>query len=336
MRRILSAAGGRTMLSIVALIALVVVALTYLGSVGLSVTDNRNVRNASMSIPETNGLVVGSRVLFRGVAIGKITGIEPSVSGVEVKWNYKKNYQIPVNSSYRVDNLSALGETYIGITPRDDDASTMKDGAVLTASSVTVPTTIDELAARFTRLLEQVNAKRVRGIIDEINTGLVEDQQVLTNIANASALLESTIMATRGSLTDLLDRFQPLLQRGSEVSPSLAASGDPVARFADGLALFLTEGGKKAGSGSPDGKDGFIVATHAPDSLNNQAKPLLEHVQTFLDRASPDLKILGDAALPAVSAAAEKLRTVDLSNLMKTALATAGDGNGLVVKVGGP
>jgi phospholipid/cholesterol/gamma-HCH transport system substrate-binding protein len=334
MRRRFTAAGGRTALSIIAMIALVFASLAYLGSVGLSVTDGHNVRNATMIIPQTNGLVVGSRVLFRGVPIGKITAVEPSVSGVKVSWNYKKDYEIPVSSNYRVDNLSALGETYIGITPQTDGGPAIADGVALTSSSVTVPTTIDELSARFTRLLEQINAKNVRSIIDEINTGLVADQELLSNIANASALLESTILSTRGSLNDLLERFQPLLIQAAEVSPSLAAAGDPVSRFADGLALFLTEGGKKADS-SPDGKDGFIVSTDSPTSLNVYAKPLLENVQKFLDRSAPDLKILGDAALPAVTAAASKLRTVDLSNLMKTALATSGNGKGLVIKVGG-
>lgn len=335
MTRRLTAAGARTGASIVALLALVAASLLYLGSVGLSVTDNYGVRTASMTVPETNGLVVGSRVLLRGVAIGKITSVQPSVSGVAVDWNYKDEYQIPVNSTYRVDNLSALGETYLGITPNVSSGPTLGDGVALTATKIEVPTTIDELSARFTRLLEQMNAKKVRGIIGEINTGLVADQQVLNNIANASALLETTILTTRGSLTDLLTRFQPLLKRGSDVSDSLAAAGDPVSRFADGLALFLTEGGKKAGSGSPDGKDGFIVSTHSPDSLNNQAKPLLENVQRFLDRSGPDLKVLGNAAFPAVSSASATLRTVNLSNLMRTALATAGTGNGLVVRVGG-
>ncbi|HMS77585.1 MlaD family protein [Gordonia sp. (in: high G+C Gram-positive bacteria)] len=329
-----TASGMRTGLSVVAMLALMAVSILYLGSVGLSVTDNRGVRTAKLELRETNGLVVGSRVLYRGVPVGKVTKVQPSVTGVDVSWNYKKEYVIPEDSRFRVDNLSALGETYLGITPRGGGGPALSDGVRLATSSVEVPTTIDELSARFTRLLEQVNEKKVRAIIDEANTGLVPDRELLGNIANASALLESTIITTRGSLTELLDRFQPLLIKGADVSDELAASGKPLARFADGLALFVTEGGKSKPT-SRDGKDGFIVSTHAPDSLNNQAKPLLTNIQRFLDRSAPDLKILGEAVTPAISETAAQLRTVDLSDLMRTALATAGNGNGLVVKVSG-
>ena len=330
----ITASGMRTGLSVLAMLALMAVSILYLGSVGLSVTDNHGVRTANLELRETNGLVVGSRVLYRGVPVGKVTKVEPSVTGVAVEWNYKEKYTIPANSGFRVDNLSALGETYLGITPRGAGGPELSDGVRLAASSVEVPTTIDELSARFTRLLEQVNEKKVRTIIDEANTGLVPDRELLGDIANASALLEATIITTRGSLTELLDRFQPLLIKGAEVSDAMAAAGKPFAGFADGLALFVTEGGKSRPT-SRDGKDGFIVSTYAPDSLNNQAGPLLTNIQRFLDRPAPDLKILGEAVSPAVTASAATLRTVDLGDLMRTALATAGDGNGLVVTVAG-
>jgi len=334
MKLLRSSINGRTLVSILGLLALVAGSLTYLNSLGLSVTQNANVRHATMLVQHTNGLVVGSKVLLRGVTIGRVTAVSPSVRGVRIEWNYKDKYTIPVDSNYRIDNLSALGETYLGITPKTTSGPALSNGVVLTASTVSVPTTVDELSARVTRFLEQIDSKRVRAIVDEINTGLVADQQVLTNIHHAGSLLETTILATRGSLTELLTDFQPLLTNGAEVSGAMAASGDPVERFAIGLAKFLSEGGKKA-STSADGKDGFIVATNSPTSLNREAKPLLEHVQKFLDEAAPDLKVLSDAALPSVASGARSLRSVDLGALMKTALATSGNGQGLVVKVGG-
>ncbi|MGW0037009.1 MlaD family protein [Gordonia sp. NPDC003376] len=331
--RAVSAPDRKTVVSIAAMLALVVVSLVYMNSLGLRVAEGRDTRTAAMTVPHTNGLVVGSKVLLRGVTIGRVTAVEPSVSGVRIAWDYRDRYQIPVDSEFRVDNLSALGETYLGIIPRTDHGPRLSDGVVLTASSVTVPTTVDELANRVTRFLEQINSKRVAAIVDEVNTGLVADQQILSRIAEASALLETTVLTTRGSLTELLTQVQPLLGRGADVADDLAASGDPVERFGVGLAKFLSEGGKRAAT-SADGQDGFIVATNAPFSLDDQAKPLLENIQRFLDAASPDLRVLGDAALPAVAAGAAGLRAVDLSVLTRTALATVGDGNGLVIGVG--
>lgn len=334
MTRRITTAGLRAAVSVIALLVLVAVALYYLGTVGLRVGD-RGVRTASLTIPQSNGLVVGSRVLLRGVAIGRVTSVETSVRGVAVGWNYGDRYRIPVDSLFRVDNLSALGETYLGVIPQRDGGPTFDDRATIDTTKVTVPTTLDELAARVVRMLEQVNVKQLRSIINEVNKGLPSDPTVLSNIASASALLETTILSTRGSLDRLLTDFQPLLVKGAGIAPAMAAAGDPVERFAVGLGKFIGEGGKTAAT-SRSGTDGFIVATHAPDSLNNESKRLLEHVQVFLDRSSPDLKVIGEALLPPVTSFSATMRTVDLGSLMKTALATVGNGDGLVLRVATP
>ena len=261
MTRRITTAGLRAAVSVIALLVLVAVALYYLGTVGLRVGD-RGVRTASLTIPQSNGLVVGSRVLLRGVAIGRVTSVETSVRGVAVGWNYGDRYRIPVDSLFRVDNLSALGETYLGVIPQRDGGPTFDDRATIDTTKVTVPTTLDELAARVVRMLEQVNVKQLRSIINEVNKGLPSDPTVLSNIASASALLETTILSTRGSLDRLLTDFQPLLVKGAGIAPAMAAAGDPVERFAVGLGKFIGEGGKTAAT-SRSGTDGFIVATHA-------------------------------------------------------------------------
>lgn len=313
----------RNAISVVGLLAVAVASLFYMGSVGLSVTDNVNVRYASMTLPHTNGLVEGSRVLFRGVPIGKVVAVEPSIDGASVKWNYKRDYKIPVDSHYRVDNLSALGETYLGIMPNDDPGTSLENNAVLAATSVTVPTTIDEFSARFTRLVEQINSEQVRSIIDETNTGFVDDPAILSKLSKAGALLESTILSTRGSLQTLLEDFQPLLSNGADISDALAASGEPVKRFMAGVKVAALNGAAT-----------LAVYSHAPEVLTGPTAELLDRVQAFLDKSAPDLKILADAALPSVAAGTAHLKTVDLSQLMKTALATAGSGDGVVVHVG--
>lgn len=313
----------RNIISVLSLVAVAIGSLFYMGSVGLSVTDNVNVRTASMTITNTNGLQVGSRVLLRGVAIGKITAVDPSIEGVKVTWNYKRDYKIPIDSQFRVDNLSALGETYLGIVPNDDAGPTMHDNAVLATKTVTVPPTIDEFSARFTRLIEQVNSEQVRSIIKETNTGLVADQTILNRLSKAGALLESTILTTRGSFYTLLKEFQPLLANGADISEPLAASGEPTKRFMAGVKVAALNGAAT-----------LAVYSHAPEVLLGPTADLLAHVQAFLDKSAPDLKILSGAALPAVSAATAQLKTVDLGQLMKTALATAGTGKGVVVHVG--
>ena len=332
--RRLSAPAARSALSVAGLLTLIVVALAYLGSVGVSVTENRHVRTATLHVPDANGLVEGSRVLYLGIPIGRIVGVTSSGSGVEIALNYKTRYRIPEDSHYRVDNLSALGESYLGITPQVESGRALPDGVRLTGARTTVPTTFTELSARLTRLLEQVNVTNVRKIITETNTGLVSDPVVIDQLARAGALLESTVLTTRGSLRDLLERFQTWLDHGAAISPYARASGVPIADFGTGFSKFL---GIAAGTKeyTPDHRDGFVPATDSPRLLNEVAGPLLQKIERVLDNVSPAAQQWGVASMPSVTSAVERMRSVDVSDLMRTAMATAGDGDGLVVRVGG-
>ncbi len=309
--------------SVTAMLAVVIVALGYMHSVGLSVSDGIGVRKAELRVANANGLVQGSRVLFRGVAIGKVTNVESSFDGVVVRWNYDNSYAIPASSSYRVDNLSALGESYLGVVPGSDDGPSLHDDAVLTARSVTVPTTFDELSARLVRALGQLHTDKVNDLVAEFNSALPSDKGVLTDLNHAGVMLNSAILSTTAPFEQLLKDFQTVLDRGAGLSDSLAASGAPTAAMADKIRVFLDWCAK------------FIVQDNLPTALTEGAGPFLERAQVFLDKVAPDLKVLGDAALPSVGSATSILKTADLSQLMRIALSTAGSGDAVVLSAGG-
>ncbi|MGW8815634.1 MlaD family protein [Gordonia terrae] len=310
------------LLSAVAMLVVVLSALVYMNSLGLSVTDNRNVRTVSMSLPNTNGLVPGSRVLLRGVPIGHVTEVKPSIEGVEVVWNYKDRYSIPADSSVRVDNLSALGETFVGVTPSANEQS-LDDGAVLAASTVTVPTTVDELSARLVSLLRQVNTDDLNTVVDELNRGLVIDRDVLTDFVRFGVLLETTLMSTRVPFTDLLRNLQPLFADGAGISDSMDASVAPLNLFGRTFSQLLTAFSE------------MTIEVDHPRGLNEYTGPFLQHILDFLQDTGPDLKTIGDAAHPYVVPALAKLKTADVSQLMQTALAMTGNGDGIEIRVGG-
>jgi phospholipid/cholesterol/gamma-HCH transport system substrate-binding protein len=311
------------LVSALGMMLVAVTALAYMNAVGLSVTEDRDVRTASMNLPNTNGLVPGSRVLFRGVEIGRVTAVEPSVRSVEVTWNYKDKYRIPVDSVFRVDNLSALGETYLGITPRASGGPSLGDGTVLAAGAVTVPTTVDELAARVVRVLEQVNTEDVDTVVDALNEGLVTNREVLADLVRFGVLLESTIMSTRAPFSQLLANLQPLLSDGAGISGSILASVGPVKIFGQTFRGFLSQ------------MQDLIIQTDSPRQLDEAIGPFLEHIVDFLQETGPDLKLLGDTAQPYVTPALAKMKTADLSQLMQAALATSGTGDGLEIRVEG-
>ncbi len=67
---------------------------------------------------DINNIVVDSNVLLRGVPVGKVTRIDTSVATATIHFYIDGQYQVPVDSDVRLDNLSALGESYIELEPR--------------------------------------------------------------------------------------------------------------------------------------------------------------------------------------------------------------------------
>ena len=59
--------------------AIIVFAIGYIGSLGIRDRLPSDRTDLSMTVPDINGLVVDSRVLLRGVPVGKVTRVDANV-----------------------------------------------------------------------------------------------------------------------------------------------------------------------------------------------------------------------------------------------------------------
>ncbi|WP_280426647.1 MlaD family protein [Nocardia carnea] len=314
----------RTPLSVLGMTALAASSLLYLDHLGLEHRVFADVQTATMRIPDTNGLVAGSRVLLRGVAVGHVTAVHASADGIELEWNYDSDYRIPADSRFRVDNLSALGETYLSVNPASSAGPYLADGAVVPADQVAVPTTFKELSQRLTELLEQVEPERIRKIFATVDVALPEDPWVLGQLNRAGELLAGTLIQRSGSLTTLLETIQQILRNTGTVPGDLAGA-------TPGLPAF--------GSGFRDMLAGIhFAASFGPlkDGIEFGAGPLIDQLQAFLDENSADLFTLGSELLPGVEAGAAALATADIGRVLDNALASTATGDAVTVRIGPP
>ena len=311
----------RTVISLGGMALIAIASVLYMNTLGLGLRAGvqTGMNRVEMAAENTNGLVVGSNVLLRGIPIGKVTRISPSADRVEIGWEYHRDYHIPVGARFRIDNLSALGEPYIAVLPTTESGPYLQDGADIPETAVTVPTTITELSVRVTKFLEQIPPQRVQRIFQVLDTALPRDAEVVQVLNHAGALLASTMVTDNSELAELLVTAQALLSDSSWLPPSLAATTPDLVGFGQGLTGVLNAG-----------HDATIIAP-LPDGVGVGVGPFIAHLQRFLDRTAPDLKILGTGILPAARSGAAAIRTVDIGRLLDTALA-ATRGDSLVVR----
>ncbi|MVU80774.1 MCE family protein [Nocardia sp. ET3-3] len=315
---------SRTKISVLAMAGMAAASFFYMDRLGLQTAPLEHVKTASLNVPDTNGLVVGSRVLMRGIPIGHITGVGSSADGVKVSWDYDKSYQIPATSTFRLDNLSALGESYLAILPTTESGPYLGDHAAIEQAQVSVPTSFQELSKRFTLMLRQVDPDRVREIFETMNIALPDDAQVLGNLNHAGELLASAVTNQADNLTKFFNAMQPLLLMSSSVPGDLAGTTPTILPFG-------TEFG--------DLFNHFYWGVNfgpLPVGIQDGAGPLLDQLQAFLDKTAKDLNILGVDLLPGVRAGAAAMQTVPIPQLLDSALAATDSGDSVTVHVRTP
>lgn len=286
---------------------IVVLVMGYFGSLGLRVNPPAERTNLSMAVSEINGLVAGSNVLLRGVPVGKVSQTSTSLEAATVDFWIDRHYRIPVDSEIRIDNLSALGESYIALIPRTEGGPALQDGQHIDAEAITQPPSVSELATSVVRVLDQLDAGAVQRIVDQVDAALPPPTTVLPNLSRTSMLLKNTAADMRGRGRILLDNFQALLQNAEWVGPLLTG---------------LTPSIEETFRWSQDMFKGIPAFLHRgePENITN-VNNLIARVQNFLDIAGGDLKLLGEAMLPKLNAISAALMNFDTGQILDNLLA---------------
>lgn len=297
----------RDVVSFSAFALIVVFVLGYFASLGLRVNPPADRTNLSMDVPEINSLVAGSNVLLRGVPVGKVSKTSTSLQAATVDFWIDRRYKIPLDSAVRIENLSALGESYIALIPRRAGGPVLQDGQRIPAEAITQPPSISELATSVVRVLDQLDVGAVKRIVDQLDTALPNPTVVLPNLSRTSMLLKNTAADMRGRGRILLDNFQALLMNAEWVGPVL-----------DGLTPSIEETFKW----SQDMFKGIPVFLHRgePENITN-FNNLIARIQNFLDVAGGDLKLLGEAMLPKLNAISAALMNFDTGQILDNMLA---------------
>lgn len=310
----------KTKLSVLGMVAIMALSVLYIFNVGLHVTTV-GARYASITVQDTNGILVGSRVLLRGIEIGHVTEISQTTLGAKITWDYQDSQQIPVDSDYRIDNLSALGEAYVAVLPTTEAGPYLKDHANIGGPRVREASTFKDMSKQVTELLTQVDPKQVRNVFYQLDAGLPDDVEVIGNLNRVGTLLTTQLIRNEDSLNTLLSTMQPLLMRSSRLPGDMA-----------GIAPKIRDFGKMFAYMEDGVKDAIDWSGPMYTGITEGATPLVDLLQTFLDQNAGHLKIIGENLLPVTSAGAASMRTIDAGKILRALIAATADG-GLTIRV---
>lgn len=290
-------------------LAIIVLFVEYVASLGVRVGPPANRTNLSMDVPSINNLVVDASVLLRGVRVGKVTGIDATPSTATIHFYIDEQYRVPIDSEIRLENLSALGESYIEFEPRTSNGPMLKDGQRIASDAVRHVPSISDLGASVVRVLNQMDPQQLSRVVHEADEGLPDPAVVLPNLARTSMLLRNTTADFHGKGRELLDNFQVLLQNASFVGPALSKASPSLRALGPGLESFWNDAFSRVGA-SLNAGDVWALSS------------FVKRIQKLLDDRGVDLRVLGEATSANVKLIAAAIRNVDSGQILSNFMAS--------------
>jgi ABC-type transporter Mla subunit MlaD len=292
----------RDVTSYLVLAAIIAVVLTYFASLGLRLRPPADRINLSMNVPEINGLVADSNVLLRGVPVGKVTHTNTSVDAASIDFYIEGPYQIPVDTEVQLQNLSALGESYIELRPRSEGGPVLHGNQRIATESVVQPPSISELATSVVRILHQMDPDALARIIAESDAALPDPVAVLPNLSRTATMFNNMLNGLNGEGRALLSNFQTLIRNSEWVNPDLTAITPAVTDI--GIA------GQDFSKHLP-----VLLNRNQPENVSN-LNNLVARIQGLLDTSGGDLKVLGEAIQPKLNTIAATLMNFDSGQIL--------------------
>jgi phospholipid/cholesterol/gamma-HCH transport system substrate-binding protein len=207
--------------------------------------------NVTVHLPAAGGLYADGNVTYRGVAVGRIVDVELTDNGAAAVLSLRSGIDIPADLDAEVHSVSAVGEQYIALLPRNGEAAPLKNGDVIPASRTSIPPNINSLLASANTGLKAIPGDDLKTVIDESYLavgGLGPD---------LSRLLDNAIDLSRGarenldSFVTLIDKSKPLLDSQTQTSGAIQAWASNLATATtqlkdndESVAGLLTEGSK--------------------------------------------------------------------------------------------
>lgn len=280
----------------------------YVAHLGVHVRPPQDRTNLVMQVADVNNLLVGSNVLLRGVPVGKVDRIDTSLSNATIHFFIDNQFKVSADSMVRLENLSALGESYIELEPQKSGGPTFHDGQLIGSESVIAPRSISQLGVSVVRVLNQLDPSQLENVVNEADAAMPDPYTVLPNLERASQVLDNTTAGLNGRGGQALENLQSLLEHAGfvgsllvDAAPTVKALGPPIRGiWHDGTNINLV--------------------TNSPGSVYVFGK-FLQRIQTLLDDRGSDIRVLTEPLTPNVQAIASALGNIDSSQILSNLLA---------------
>jgi phospholipid/cholesterol/gamma-HCH transport system substrate-binding protein len=192
--------------------------------------------NVKLELPEAGGLYRFSNVTYRGVQIGKVTGVTLTDHGAEADLSLDTSPKIPADLEARVLSVSAVGEQYVDLRPRTASGPYLEDGSRIQASETVVPQPVGPMLDRLNTLVKSIPGDRISDLLDETFKAFNGAGPDFQSLIDSATKLTTDTNGVSDQLRSLIDDSGPLLDSQAETTDSIRTWAHSLAGISGQLA----------------------------------------------------------------------------------------------------
>jgi phospholipid/cholesterol/gamma-HCH transport system substrate-binding protein len=236
----------------------------------------------TVELPRAGGLYATGNVTYRGTEVGRVTSVQLTDTGVEAVLSLTSGIDIPSDLDAEVHSVSAIGEQYVALSPRNGDSPPLRDGDVIPVNRASVPPEMSSLIDATNRGLQAIPQDNLRTAIDESFTAIGGLGPELARIVRGSTQLAIDARNNLDPLVTLIDQSQPVLDSQADTSDAIGQWASSLAAVTDQL---QTQDQAVAG----------VLEKGAPAA--DEGRQLFERLQPTLPILLANLVSVGDVAV---------------------------------------
>jgi phospholipid/cholesterol/gamma-HCH transport system substrate-binding protein len=201
----------------------------------------------TVELPRAGGIYGGANVTYRGTEVGRVTAVHLTDKGVAAVLALRSDVAIPSDLDADVHSVSAVGEQFVALSPRNGTSPPLKNGDTVAVDRSAVPPDINGLVDATNRGLQAIPRDNLKTVVDESYTAVGGLGPEISRIVRGSTALAIDANAQLDSLTSLIDNAQPVLDSQANTADAIQAWSAHLAEITaqlrnDDVAGVLTRG----------------------------------------------------------------------------------------------
>jgi phospholipid/cholesterol/gamma-HCH transport system substrate-binding protein len=160
-------------------------------------------------------------VTYRGVQVGRVTDVELTDAGAEATLRLDTSPRIPMDLRAEVRSISAVGEQYVDLQPRNDSPPYLQDGSVIARGATTIPQAVGPMLDQVSALVGSIPKEKLGDLLDESFAAFNGAGSDFGSLLDSGATVTRDANATSDNARALIDDSGPLLDSQAETTDAI-------------------------------------------------------------------------------------------------------------------